>query len=367
MDIQLIILFIIGLVFLVYGADMLVASASKLALIMGISPLVIGLTVVAFGTSAPELAVNIQSAWIGQSDIAIGNVVGSNIANILLILGAAAVIAPLMVSQQLLRLDVPLMIGASFLLWFLVFDGLISLFDGFVLFAGIVIYTVYSIRKSRQENNAAVQAEYAEALDVEVSNKGQTTIFKQIALLIMGLVLLVVGSNWLVDGAVALAKYFGISELVIGLTIVAIGTSLPELATSIIASLRKEADIAVGNVIGSNLFNILAVLGLSAFVAPNGIAVSESAIYFDIPVMLGVALATLPIFFIGHKVERWQGALFLFYYAAYLVYLVLLSTNHTGLEFFSDAMLWFVIPLTVLTLSVFVWRTWQVTKLKINY
>ncbi|EIJ43599.1 K+dependent Na+ exchanger related-protein [Beggiatoa alba B18LD] len=364
MDIQLLIFFIIGLVFLVYGADILVAGASKLSLIIGISPLVVGLTVVAFGTSAPELAVSVQSAWAGQADIAVGNVVGSNIANILLILGIAAIIAPLVVSQQLLRLDVPLMIGISFLLWFLAFDGIISGIDGLILFTGIIVYTVYSIRKSRQENNPAVEAEYEEALgDVKHVDKSTKNIAKQIAFVLVGLVLLVIGSNWLVDGAVALAKYFGISELIIGLTIVAIGTSLPELATSAIASWKGETDIAVGNVVGSNIFNILSVLGLSALVSPQGIPVAESAIYFDIPIMIGVALAALPIFFTGHKIDRWEGGLFLFYYVAYLVYLIMLSTEHSWLEFFSAAMIWFIIPLTALTLGILAWRMWQAKQL----
>jgi cation:H+ antiporter len=314
------ILLVIGLVLLVIGAEALVRGASRLAATFGISPLVIGLTVVAFGTSAPEMAVSTVSCLAGQSNIALGNVIGSNIFNILLILGVSALVAPLVVSQQLIKLDVPLMIAVSALVYFFCIDGVISRPEGLLLFSGIFAYTAFLIRQSRRENKA-VQEEYAreygkkEPLSLKV-------LLKDTALILAGLGLLVLGSKWLVDGAVAIAQKLGVSELVIGLTIVAAGTSLPELATSVVASIRGERDIAVGNVVGSNLFNLLAVLGVAGVVSPSGIAVSPQVLHFDLPVMVAVAIACLPIFFTGSRISRREGALFLGGYIAYTAYLI---------------------------------------------
>jgi len=356
MDMVTLGLFVVGLVLLVGGAEWLVRGASRLAAAVGISPLVIGLTVVAFGTSAPELAVSVQSALGGQPDLALGNVVGSNIFNVLFILGIAAVITPLVVSQQLIRLDVPLLIAVSLLMYLLALDGRIGRLDGLVLFAGIVAYTVFSIVKSRREN-IQVEAEYVREFGAgEPATATKHTILWNLALIVAGLVLLVLGARWLVDGAVALARFFGLSELIIGLTIVAGGTSLPEVAASSVASLRGERDIAVGNVVGSSLFNILAVLGLASLVSPVGIQVSPAALGFDIPVMIAVAVACLPIFFTGHLIARWEGALFLGYYLAYTSYLILQAAEHEALPAFSGVMLGFVLPLTAITLAVLFWR-----------
>lgn len=341
---------LLGLTLLVLGAELLVRGASRLALRFGISPLVIGLTVVAFGTSAPELAVSVQSGLAGQSGIAIGNIVGSNIFNILVVLGVSALITPLVVSQQLVRIDVPLMIGASMLLWIMAFDGRIGLIDGLLLTAGIVAYTVFAIQQGRKEN-ALVQAEYAQAFgEGDRPRLGRLPI--QIALIISGLILLVLGAHWLVDSAVVIARALGVSEVIIGLTIVAAGTSLPELATSVVAAMRGERDIAVGNVIGSCLFNLLSIAGIAALVTPGGIEVATSLLRFDIPVMAAVALACLPIFAAGHRVARWEGALFLSYYLAYVLYLILAATQHAVLPVYSTAMLGFALPLTVITLVV---------------
>lgn len=348
MDAVTIILLIVGLVLLVLGAEILVRGASRLAASAGISPLVIGLTIVAYGTSSPELAVSVQSALAGQADIALGNVVGSNIFNVLFILGLCAVIAPLFVAQQLVKFDVPIMIGVSFLLHLLGFDGNIGRFDGILLFSGGVAYTAFLIYQSRQEKDSAVQEEYSR----EYGNYGSTAWLINLGLILGGLVLLVIGSRWLVNGAIAIAQAIGVSELIIGLTIVAAGTSLPEVATSVIASMRGERDIAVGNVVGSNIFNILAVLGLSGIFAPNGVAVSAAALRFDIPVMIAVAVACLPIFFTGNVISRWEGLLFLGYYVAYTTYLVLNSTQHAGLPIFSLVFTAFVIPITLITLIV---------------
>ncbi|MBX7153119.1 calcium/sodium antiporter [bacterium] len=355
MDVLTLILFLVGLVFLVAGAEILVKGASRIAAALGLSPLVIGLTVVAFGTSAPEMAVSVQSANDGQTDIAVGNVVGSNIFNILFILGISAAITPLIVQQQLIKLDVPLMIGASFLMYIFASDGLIQRWEGLILFSGIIFYTIFLIRQSKKENKE-IQAEYAK----EFSEKPKANaLWIQIGMVIAGLALLVVGSDWLVNGAVSIAKLFGVSELIIGLTIIAAGTSLPEVATSIIAAIRGERDIAVGNVVGSNIFNILAVLGLSAIVAPQAINVAPSAISFDIIVMIAVAIACLPIFFTGNLIARWEGLVFLAYYIAYTLFLIFDATDHDALPRFSAIMIEFVLPITVLTLAILTFRAFR--------
>lgn len=351
---MVIVYLVLGLVLLGVGADLLVRGASHLALRFGISPLVIGLTVVAFGTSAPELAVSVQAGLAGQSGIAVGNIVGSNIFNVLVVLGFSALITPLVVSQQLIRIDVPLMIGASVLFLIMGFDGRIGLFDGLLLTGGIVAYIVFTIQQSRKESTA-VQTEYAQEFGGETTPLlGRLPV--QIGLIVGGLVLLVLGATWLVDSAVSIARALGVSEVIIGLTIVAAGTSLPELATSVVAAMRGERDIAVGNVIGSGLFNLLAIAGIAAVVTPGGLEVATALIRFDIPVMVVVALACLPIFAVGHRIARWEGVLFLSYYLAYLSYLVLATTQHTALPAYSAAMLGFVLPLTIVTLVVLLVR-----------
>lgn len=356
MTIETFLFLIAGLVLLVVGAEGLVRGASRLAGAMGISPLIIGLTVVAFGTSAPELAVSLQSTLQGQADIAVGNVVGSNIFNVLFILGVSALIIPLVVDQQLIRLDVPLLIGVSFLAWWMSADGVLERWEGALLFAGLITYIVFLVRKSRRESQS-VQEEYAGEYSATVQGWQGWVI--NLALVVVGLGLLVWGSRWMVAGATSLARALGLSELVIGLTIVAVGTSLPEVATSVLAAIRGERDIAVGNAIGSSLFNIMAVLGLSSIITPNGIPVSSAAIHFDIPVMVAVAVATLPIFFTGNLIARWEGAVFLIYYVVYTAYLILASTEHNALPAFSTAMLQFVLPLTALTLGILVIREWR--------
>jgi cation:H+ antiporter len=350
MDLLTVVLFIAGIGLLVGGAELLVRGASGLAGRVGISPLVIGLTVVAFGTSSPELAVSVGSAWSGDADIALGNVIGSNIFNVLFILGLAALITPLVVAQQLVRLDVPLMIGATVLLLLLALDGAIGRLDGLLLAAGVAAYTAFLIRQSRKERSATVLAEYDQAFGEAPRNAPPWPL--QLGAVVAGLGLLVLGSRWLVDAATETAGAIGVSDLIVGLTIVAAGTSLPEVATSVIASLRGERDIAVGNVVGSCIFNILAVLGLSSLVSPDGIAVAPSMLTFDIPVAIAVALACLPIFFTGHLIARWEGALFLAFYLAYTLYLVLNVTAHDALPAFSGVMLAFVVPLTGVTIAV---------------
>jgi cation:H+ antiporter len=302
------------------GGELLVRGASRLAIAAGVSPLVVGLTVVAFSTSAPELAVNLQSALYGSPDLAIGNIVGSNIGNILLILGMSALIAPLAVQQQLIRLDAPIMAGASVAMLVMALDGVIARAEGLILFTCILAYGALTIVVGKRETRA-VQQEYAD----EYNPPGAQDKSPWAALLfvIAGVGALVLGGRWLVDSAVVVAKWLGLGELVIGLTIVAIGTSLPELVTSIIAVRKGERDIAVGNVIGSNIFNIFSVLGLTASIAPAGVPVSATALRLDLPIMLGVAFLCLPIFLNGSRVSRWEGALFVLLYVIYLVYIVL--------------------------------------------
>jgi cation:H+ antiporter len=347
-------LFSLGLVFLIVGAEALVRGAVRLASALRISPLVVGLTVVAFGTSSPEMAVSVQSALAGGAgaDIAVGNVVGSNIFNVLFILGVSATLVPLRVSQQLVRVDVPIMIGVSVMMLVLAWDGTITRWNGLTLVAGVIAYTVFAIYQSRKESQA-VHAEYQEAYG-PVMRRGRFAL--SVLLIPGGLAMLVVGSRWLVDGALIAARLLGLSELVVGLTIVAAGTSLPEVATSVVASLRGERDIAVGNVVGSNIFNILAVLGSAAAVAPAGVNVSPSALGFDIPVMIAVAVACLPIFFTGFSISRWEGLLFLGYYVAYTAFLILDASGQAVLRSYSVVMLCFVIPLTIVTVSVSVIR-----------
>lgn len=349
-----IVLFALGIGLLVLGAELLVRGASRLALAAGVSPLVVGLTVVAFGTSAPELAVSVRAAVAGSADIAYGNVVGSNIFNVLFILGLSAVVAPLLVDRQLIRRDVPIMVGVSLLLPLLALDGRIGRLDGVLLFGGILAYTAFSVIQSRRES-AATREEMAAGGNDEATGPWWTNLL----LVVGGVGMLVLGARWLVDGAVVFARALGVSELIIGLTIVAAGTSLPEVATSVLASIRGHRDIAVGNVVGSNIFNILCVLGLTGVVAPRGVPVSPEAFAFDTPVMVAVALACLPIFFTGPGIARWEGALFLSYYGAYIAFIVLEATGSAVLPTFRNAMVLFALPLTVVTLLVLSARAYR--------
>ena len=338
--------FVLGLVALTAGAELLVRGASRLALTFGISPLVVGLTVVAFGTSAPEMAVSAGAVLGGSDDIATGNVVGSNIANVLLILGLSALIVPLAVHEQVIRQEIPIMIGASLLLIVLALDGSLSVGEGALLFGLVIVYTTFLVVQSRRAGQET-QDEFAAELS-DAKSRWDAHWAVQVLLVLAGLGLLVLGAGWLVDAAVAAARVFGVSELVIGLTIVAVGTSMPEIATSLVAAWRGERDIAVGNVVGSNIFNILAVMGIAGILAGDGLAVSEAARNFDLWVMLAVALACLPIAMTGREITRWEGGVFVAYYVAYTAYLVLAAQQHAQLPAFSGVMLGFVLPLTVI-------------------
>jgi len=354
MNIDAILALLSGGLLLLLGAECLVRGAARLAVLIGLSPLVIGLTIVAYGTSAPELAVSIQAALANQGDIALGNVLGSNIFNVLMILGLSAVAMPLTVAQQLIRLDVPILIGVSGLLLLFSLDGTLHVSDGMVLLAGSAVYTLFLVVQSRRESDSQVQTEYAEAY-----GQGKPSLRAWLinpVLIVVGGGFLVLGSRLLVQGAVAIAQALGLSELVIGLTIIAAGTSLPELATSMMASLRGERDIAVGNVIGSNIFNILSVLGAAAIFSWDGIPVATSILRFDLPIVIVVAVACLPIFATGNVISRWEGLLFLGYYVAYNAYLIFRAADYEHIALFSRVMLLFVIPLTLITVVTITWR-----------
>lgn len=346
--------FLAGVALLIAGAEALVRAASRLARGAGVSSLVVGLTVVAFGTSSPELAVSLSSALGGRADVAVGNVVGSNVFNVLFILGLSAAVAALVVHRSLVRLEVPLLVVVSAVALAMALDGRIGRVDGAILFASLIAYTTFAVRRSRRES-AAVREEYREEFG-EVPGSGVKRVLLDLALSAVGLGLLVVGSRLLVGAAVSTAEALGVSPLVVGLTVVAAGTSLPEVATSVLAAVRGERDIAIGNVIGSNLFNLMGVLGLSGLAAPGGLTVDPSLVRFDLPVMLATAVACLPILASGARIDRWEGALFLAFYVAYSAYLLLRATAHDHLPAFSAVMLAFVLPLTVVTLAIVAWR-----------
>lgn len=335
----------------VAGADLLVRGAANLAARFRVPPLLIGLTVVAFATSAPELVISVRAALRADAAIAIGNVVGSNIFNVLFILGASALVTPLLVSHRVVRRDVPIMIVCSAFMLLLALDGGFSRPEGAALVTGLLAYTAYQVRGAREARNAEGSA--------QVESPARGVLVVDCALFAGGLIMLAIGSRWFIDGSVDIATALGISQLVVGLTLVAGGTSLPELATSVLASVRGERDIAVGNIVGSNIFNILFVLGLSALVSPAGVPVAPAALSFDIPVMVAVALACLPIFSTGSLISRWEGLVFVAYYGAYLGYLVLHATQHEALAVFRRVMLTFVLPLTALTISVIAYRAWR--------
>ena len=306
---------VLGLVLLYFGAEGLVRGSSSLALRLGVGPLLVGLTVVAFGTSTPELVVSLKAAYLGQGDISVGNVVGSNICNIGLILGFSALIIPIGVASQIVRIDTPIMIGVTALALFLLHDGSLSRVEGIVLFALLVVYVLFSIRLAKKQAADPLAGEFTE--EIKISKWG---VWQDIAFIVAGLVMLVFGARFLVDAAIDIAKAAGLSEAVIGLTIVAVGTSLPEFATSLVAALKKEADIAVGNVVGSNIFNILGILGISAAVTP----LSSSGITgIDLGVMAAFALVLWIFSRTGYRIARPEGLVMLVAYAGYVAWLVM--------------------------------------------
>jgi cation:H+ antiporter len=351
---MMVLAFLGGLAALAAGGELLIRSSTRLATDLGVSRLFIGLTVVAFGTSAPEAVVSVVAAVGGSSDLAMGNVVGSSIFNVLFILGLSALILPLAVSARLVRFDVPVMLGVTVLCLLLGFDGHVGRWDGFLLLVLLVAHVLLGYRQALRAHRgsgpyqASAQASAPAGLPRPLAPEKAR--FLSVLIVLGSLVLLVVGSRWLVASASAFARWLGLSELVIGLTVVAVGTSLPEVATSVMAAMRGERDIAVGNVVGSNIFNILGVLGLSAVLAPSGVVVSPALLAFDLPVMVAVAALCLPIFFNGMTVFRWEGGLLLLYFVAYTAYIVLRAAEHDALRGFVAAVTWVVLPVTLATL-----------------
>ena len=305
--------FILGLGALYLGADLMIRGASRLARRLGVNALVIGLTVVAMGTSAPELLVGVVATVRQSGDIAVGNVIGSNVANIALILGIAALIRPIRVQMRLLVREVPIMIFASLAFYIFALDGELSRFDGLSLLVGFVAYTLYLLEGARRES-PAIEVEYQKF----VPTGG--TLVNHLFLTVVGLGILLGGAHFVVSGASQTARFLGVSELAIGLTVVAIGTSLPELATAIAASVQDEGDILVGNVVGSNIFNLLSVLGVTSVVRP--LAISPTVISVEAPVMLAVSILVLPFVWTTLRLTRWEGGIFL---AAYIAFIVLLA------------------------------------------
>lgn len=333
-------LIVAGLVVLVAGGEALVRGASCLAHRAGISPLVVGLTVVSIATSAPELAVTIGSVFSGEPDLAVGNVVGSNIANLLLVVGIGALIAPLVVQRQLVRIDLPVMAGFAVLLFLFALDGEVSVLEGGLLLLLFVINLAFSVWQSRRSpDSVAVDTEHEYSLSMG----------RAIAFVVIGVAALVIGAQLLVAGAVGIATALGVSGLIVGLTIVAVGTSLPEMAATIVAVRRGEVDIAVGNVVGSNIANIGLVLGLPALIG-GGITVPLSAEKLDIPLMLGATTVFAILAFTGMKIVRWEGALFLLLYAAYITYSVLASSQSEALFEFTEILTYLLMPLVVILL-----------------
>ncbi len=336
-----------GLLLLIGGGEALVRGASRLAALAGIPSLIVGLTVVAFGTSAPELAVSVKAAFAGSPDIALGNVVGSNIFNILLILGVSALIVPLAVNRQLIRLDVPVMIVATVVVWLLGRNGVVGRGEGIALVLALSAYIGWLIWEARK-----APAEQ----DKQPIVRGGA--LKSIVFIVAGLAMLVLGSQWLVEGATALARVWGVGELMIGLTIVAAGTSLPEVATSIIAAVRGERDIAVGNVVGSNIFNLLAVLGGAALLS-GGVNVTGAALQFDVPFMAATTLLCLPIFISGAKISRGEGLIFLAFYAGYLAFVVLRAMAHPAAWPFVRILWWTFLPVVLTVAGVALRPLWR--------
>lgn len=347
----------LGLVALVGGAELLVKGAATIATRLGIAPVVVGLTVVAFGTSAPELAVSVGASVSGNTDMSLGNVVGSNSANILLILGMSATVSGLIVTQRIIRVDIPVMILVSGVVFVLALNNSIGRIEGVVLFAALLVYTGWLIRNARRDTKQ-VMDEYEESIDELEDDVSSRPMWVLIALIVAGLAALVLGSNLLVNSATDIAESFGVSDLVIGLTVVAVGTSLPELATSVLAAIRGQRDIAVGNVVGSNIFNLLGVLGLSGFLSSGGIPVNDEALRLDLPVMIVSALVLIPICWNGFMIKRWEGFLMMAYYFAYVAYLIFRANESDAADFMRTAAL-IVVPLTLVTFSVTGFQGWR--------
>lgn len=332
----------LGLGITTIGAESFVAGASRLARALRIAPLIIGLTVVSFGTSAPEIAVALSAIATDHSPIGIGNVIGSNICNVLFILGIAALITPLRVADRLVRFDIPVMILASVLVFGMALDGRLDRLEGviFLMLSGLYFAALFRAR------SIPIAGEHT------VSPLPATRRSIAVAMVLSGMLLLFLGARFVIIGATDIARALGASELVVGLTIVALGTSLPEFAATISSLRRAETDLVVGNIVGSNVVNLLVVLGLTATVSKTPLLIPVAVTSFDFPILCVVAFACLPIFFTNSAIERWEGFVFLCYYGVYVAYLMLEQGGHAHLALYRIAMFAFVGPLTVLTIAV---------------
>lgn len=307
---MIVVLIAAGLVALVVGAELLVRGAAALALHLGISRMVVGLTVVSIGTSLPELAVGIDAARLGSGSLAVGNIAGTNVVNVLLILGLSAAIAPLAIASSTIRFELPMMAAAAILFLVLSLDGDLSRLDGAILLLFAAVFTVQTVLKGRKDPTVDIE---------DPLGKPRSPLFEA-GLMVAGMVVVIVGAHWLVLGAVDAARAFGVSEAMIGLTIVAIGTSMPELVTTLVGTIRGERDVAIGNLIGSSVYNLAFVLGLTALLIP--LEVTQELIRIDLPVMVAVSLLCIPVFITGRKVSRTEGVVFMLTYLAYLGALV---------------------------------------------
>lgn len=316
-------------------------SASRLAVTAGISKLVIGLTVVAFGTSAPELAISIQAGVNGQTDIMVGNIIGSNLTNILLILGLSALIIPLKVHKTLIKVDLPFLIAITLLVYILSLNGFFTIWECLLLTIILVVYLLYLFR---QKGDIEIPLAHEET-------KTRQSVPKNMLLLVLGFAGLILGARWIVSSAIIFAEIAGVSELVIGLTVVAIGTSLPEIVISLLAAFKGEKDIAVGNIIGSNILNLLAVLGVSGMFIPDAIPIQQSLISVDLLLLIGATILCFPIFYTGRRIVRWEGAMFLVLYIAYLLYQFLIASDHEVVDVFIALMLYFIFPMILLLVT----------------
>lgn len=338
-------LFVLGLAGLIFGAELFLKAVDRFGLKWGVSPMVMGLTVVAFATGAPELAISLKAAMNDSADLVLGNIIGSNIANILLILGISGLITPLHIKQRIVRIDVPIVIAMSIGLYVLALDGVLTPMDGGILLLGLLAYSIFTFLQVRKKK-VDISELYEQEEEVQLAS-GAWFYAKNAGILLVGLALIVQGANWMVGSAVTIAQLLGMSELVVGLTIVSIGTSLPEVATSMSAARKGNADIAVANVLGSNIYNVLLTLGLTIVVAPGVLEVSRNALILDMPFMIAVAVGCVPIFLAGFDLNRKDAFLFLFYYAAYLTYLVLEATGSEYLGWIEKGFFFGVLPLTL--------------------
>ena len=346
------IIFIAGLVALIGGAELFLRGVDHFGVKWRVSPLIMGLTVVAFATGAPELAISIQAALTDNVDLVLGNIIGSNIANILLILGISAIIKPLVVKLRVVQIDVPIVIAASVLLYVIAWDGELTKLDGVWLLLGLVLYSIFTFFQIKKERENQPEETDFEAEQRKLSS-GWFFYVKNIGYLLIGMGLIVQGSDWMVQSAVEIATILGLSQLVIGLTIVSIGTSLPEIATSIATIRKGNTDMAVANVMGSNLYNILLTLGLTVVIAPNILTVSPAAIALDLPFMVAVSIMCIPIFIAGFDITKFDGAILLFYYGSYLTYLVLDAVGSSFESTMEIIMLYGVLPVTLVYV---IWR-----------